>query len=223
MKKTLFMSTYFTQHLLGPSGERYDYPRVKRWTKSRGKDINIFKYKQVFYPININNTHWCFVIALMKGKETSLPVCLDSTIRLTTNNNEWTRGLHRWINDEHLRIYGTQLEQKVPQNSLKIVIPQQVGGTDCGIFVLSAAEYAIKGFSIDQFDYSHKAMEFIRTKIAINLLNADISDNDDIDQDDHHVDFVNHLSDISDDEIDEESNSSGSDDETREEISSMIV
>ena len=128
----------------------------------------------------------------------------------------------RW-QDEHLRIYGTQLEQKVHQNSLKIVSPQQVGGTDCGIFVLSAAEYAIKGFSIDQFDYSHKAMEFIRTKIAINLLNADISDNDDIDQDDHHVDFVNHLSDISDDEIDEESNSSGSDDETREEISSMIV
>ena len=41
-KKTLFMSTYFTQHLLGPSGERYDYPRVKRWTKSRGKDINLF-------------------------------------------------------------------------------------------------------------------------------------------------------------------------------------
>ena len=32
-----------------------------------------------------------------------------------------------------------------------------------------------------------------------------------------------HLSDISDDEIDEESNSSGSDDETREEIYSMIV
>ena len=138
-------------------------------------------------------------------------------------NNEWTRGLLRWINDEHLRIYGSQLEQKVPQHSLEHEIPQQIGSTDCGIFVLCAAEYAIKGFSIEQFDYSHEAVEFIRTKIAINLLNTCICDHADINQDDTSVGFVNHLSDISDDECDEELDSSDSDDESREEASSMIV
>ena len=65
-------------------------------------------------------------------------------------------------------------------------------------------------------------MEFIRTKIAINILNTCICDHDKIDQDDS-VNFVNHLSDMSDDESDEESENSGGDDEAREEASSMIV
>ena len=66
-------------------------------------------------------------------------------------------------------------------------------------------------------------MEFIRTKIAINILKTCICDHDEIDQDDDSVNFVNHLSDMSDDESDEESENSGGDDETREEASSMIV
>ena len=82
---------------------------------------------------------------MMKGSGMSLPVCLDSTIRLMTTNNERTRGILRWINDEHLRIYGTQLEQESPQYSVEY--PQQVDSTDCGIFVLTAADYVIKGFS----------------------------------------------------------------------------
>ena len=81
---------------------------------------------------------------MMKGSGMSLPVCLDSTIRLMTTNNERTRGILRWINGEHLRIYGTQLEQESPQYSVEY--PHQVDSTDCGIFVLTAAEYAIKGF-----------------------------------------------------------------------------
>ena len=82
---------------------------------------------------------------MMKGSGMSLPVCLDSTIRLMTTNNERTRGILRWINGEHLRIYGTQLEQESPQYSVEY--PQQVDSTDCDIFVLTAANYVIKGFS----------------------------------------------------------------------------
>ena len=66
-------------------------------------------------------------------------------------------------------------------------------------------------------------MEFIRTQTAVNFLNTCICDHDDIDQDDDNFNFVNHMSDMSDDESDEELDNSGGDNEAREEASSMIV
>ena len=43
---------------------------------------------------------------------------------------------------------------------------------------------------------SHEAMDFIRTKIAVNLLNTCICDHNDIDQDDDSVNLVNQISDM---------------------------
>ena len=43
---------------------------------------------------------------------------------------------------------------------------------------MTTAEYKIRGFSEEEFDYSQKAMQFIRTKIAINLLRNSILDED---------------------------------------------
>ena len=48
-------------------------------------------------------------------------------------------------------------------------------------------------------------MEFIRTKIDFNLLNTCICDCDRTRQDDENVSFVNLLSDLSEDESEEES------------------
>ena len=70
---------------------------------------------------------------------------------------------------------------------------------------------------------SHEAMEFIRIKIAVNLVKTCICDHNDIDQNDDSVNLVNQMSDMSDDESDEELENSGGDDEAREEASSMIV
>ena len=117
-----------------------------------------------------------------------------------TTNNERTRGILRWINGEHLRIYGTQPEQESPQYSVEY--PQQVDSTDCGIFVLTAADYVIKGF---------------------NLFKSCICDHNDIDQNDDSVILVNQISDMSDDESDIELENYGGNDEAREEASSMIV
>ena len=71
--------------------------------------------------------------------------------------------------------------------------------------------------------YKRKAMDYMRTKIAVHLLNICICDHDDIDQDDDNFNFVNHMSDMSDDESDEELDNSGGDNEAREDASSMSV
>ena len=43
---------------------------------------------------------------------------------------------------------------------------------------------------------SHEAMEFIRIKIAVNLVKTCICDHNDIDQDDDTVNLVNQMSDM---------------------------
>ena len=70
---------------------------------------------------------------------------------------------------------------------------------------------------------SHEAMDFIRTKIAVNLFKICICDHNDIDQNDDTVILVNQISDMSADESDEELENYGGDDEAGEEASSMIV
>ena len=66
-------------------------------------------------------------------------------------------------------------------------------------------------------------MEFIRTKIAVNLFKTCICDHNDIDQNDDSLILVNQISGMSGDESDEELENYSGDDEAREEASSMTV
>ena len=164
------------------------------------------------------------MIAELRGRQTQLPVCIDSMIKYSTTDNIWTRGLFRWINDEHIRVYGDQLECVSPQQQNHLETPQQIGLTDCGIFVLAAAEFAIKGFKISEFDYSQQSMQFIRTKIAINLLNTSIGDQYVVTNDNDNLNFINLLSSSSDSSVsDQDSNDSSSDDEIQETCTSINV
>jgi Ulp1 family protease len=47
--------------------ERYNFENVKKWGKKiTGKDI--FKLKNLFIPINTNNTHWTLVVITFEEK-----------------------------------------------------------------------------------------------------------------------------------------------------------
>ena len=76
----------------------------------------------------------------------------------------------RWINDEHVRVFGSRFPIRMPQTTSISSIPQQSNTCDCGIFSLTTAEYKIRGFSEEEFDYSQKALLFIRTKIACQII-----------------------------------------------------
>ena len=164
--------------LLGGACEKYDYQRARRWTKSRSKDVNIFEYLQVFLPINISSSHWAFGVVNIKDIMKPPVQYFDSYHPKPVTQNAWTQGIMRWINDEHVRVFGSRFPNRIPQTTSISSIPQQSNTCDCGIFSLTTAEYKIRGFSEEEFDYSQKAMQFIRTKIAINLLRNSILDED---------------------------------------------
>ena len=172
------MNSYFIGVLLGEAGKKYDYQRARRWTKSRSKDVNIFDFWQVFLPINISNSHWAFGIVNIKDIMKPPVQYFDSFFLHPVAQNAWTQGIMRWINDEHVRVFGSRFPIRMPQTTSISSIPQQSNTCDCGIFSLTTAEYKIRGFSEEEFDYSQKAMQFIRTKIAINLLRNLILDED---------------------------------------------
>ena len=177
--QTLFMSSHFIGILLGSTGEMYDYQRAKRWTKSRTKDVNIFSFLQIFLPINISNTHWAFAIVNIKDITRPPVQYFDSYFSPhSVTQNIWTQGITRWLNDEHARLFGAPFPNRRTQIASRCTIPQQSNTWDCGIFSLTTAEYIIRGCSEEQFDYSQKAMQFIRTKIAINLLRKSIQNED---------------------------------------------
>jgi sentrin-specific protease 1 len=62
--KCVFLNSFFYTKL---SENGYNFDGVKRWTKR--KKIDIFEQDIIFFPVNLQNVHWCLgVINLMEKK-----------------------------------------------------------------------------------------------------------------------------------------------------------
>ena len=67
-KKHVIFSTWFYTRLCGDSLEDKDeinYFKVDSWSKKKG---DIFEYKKIIFPVNINKSHWACVIVDVQNK-----------------------------------------------------------------------------------------------------------------------------------------------------------
>ena len=168
-KRTLFFSTFFMFCLLIRDGQ-YQYDQVKRWTKSRRIDNNIFEYKQVIIPINLSNTHWILIYVDISEKTVISADSMGSNGRSTV----YTRAVMRWVADEHAARQIPFDTTSWTQKSLRAnEYPRQDNDFDCGVFVIMAAEYLTKYRALN-FDPAR--MEFFRMHIAMNILKKGITD-----------------------------------------------
>jgi Ulp1 family protease len=97
-RKSHFFSTYFITKLLY-NANGYEYGNVKRWTKH----IDIFLYDKIFFPINLNNSHWMLAVIFMQRQEIHF---YDSYHSKGIN---YLDGLKRWIMDESIDKKGIRL------------------------------------------------------------------------------------------------------------------
>jgi Ulp1 family protease len=86
--KSHYFSTYFMTRLL--CRNKYDYNQVKRWSKK----FDIFSLEKIFFPININNTHWILIVVRMLEKMISLYDSLNNVYPM------YTDAVMKWIVDE---------------------------------------------------------------------------------------------------------------------------
>ncbi|KAI9295925.1 cysteine proteinase [Neoconidiobolus thromboides FSU 785] len=154
-------TTYFFTTLV-----EQGYKKVARWTRK----TDIFKKDILLIPINLNNAHWACAIVHFKRKR----IEYYDSIPSTNSKNHVVGILKSYLNEECMD------KKKIPFNFdewtdyTPNLIPQQMNGTDCGVFLLSFATCLIhpkfqKNREI-QFPFNQNDIQYIRKRILYELL-----------------------------------------------------
>ena len=111
----------------------YCYNRVSRWTRRH----NVFSYSKVFFPINLNNQHWVFIVWIV---ETSTLIFNDS---MHGSGHLSLDVIRKWILDEAVD-KGITIDLSYDSFVLvntNYMMPVQNNGLDCGMFVVIGIDF----------------------------------------------------------------------------------
>ena len=165
-KKSHFFSSGFITRLLnlgiGGSG-KYDYPGVRRWSKK----FDVFSLKCIYFPINIDNTHWTMLVLNIEKKSIQFYDSMNGGGRI------YLEGIQKWIVDEGK----AKKDMIIDPNDWKLLshqenVPKQKNGYDCGIFSCICADYLSDDLPLQC--YSQDDMTMFRRKIGAAILRGSL-------------------------------------------------
>ena len=126
----------------------------------------------VVLPVNINSTHWVLCIVDFVNKEV---IFIDS---MAGSGAVYREALLRWVQDEHQNKKGTPLDPSVKWTSRSTgsSLPQQMNGSDCGVFATMCAVYLSDPFGDAVFggmgirpDFSQADAPYFRKRILLDI------------------------------------------------------
>ncbi|KAI8452021.1 hypothetical protein BY996DRAFT_7254726 [Phakopsora pachyrhizi] len=104
---------------------------VKRWTKN----IDLFLLDMIFFPINLNNSHWSLGVINIRSKKFEY---YDSLYR--SDGFEILSKLRSYLVEEHMQKRKKQLDLKDWSNYKHPRVPKQENSFDCGVFLCQFME-----------------------------------------------------------------------------------
>ena len=147
------MNTFFYPKLISGG-----HASLKRWTKK----IDIFARDLVVVPVHLG-IHWCMSIIDFRDK------CIRYYDSMGGNNPKCLAALRQYLQDESLD------KKKKPYNTsdwkLECAknIPQQMNGSDCGVFSCMFAEYVCANKKIT---FTQQDMPYFRNKMVYEILKS---------------------------------------------------
>ncbi|CAG9825592.1 unnamed protein product [Phaedon cochleariae] len=152
--KSYAFNTFFYSKLIkdGPQS-------LRRWTKR----VDLFSHDLVCVPIHLG-MHWCMAIIDFRDKSIRY---YDS---MGGNNNKCLSALRNYLEAEHLdkkkSAYSTS------DFTLENVkdIPQQMNGSDCGMFSCTFAEFITRNSKIN---FTQEHMPYLRKKMVVEIMSGE--------------------------------------------------
>lgn len=148
------MNTFFY-----PKLAQQGYKSVRRWTKK----VDIFACDLVFYPIHLG-IHWTLAAIDLRVKEIRY---YDS---MGDDNQACLLHLRNYLEHEHLdkkkAAYDTSDWKLI---STERDVPQQLNGSDCGVFACIFAEFLSRDAMLD---FTQDDITLLRRVIALEILNC---------------------------------------------------
>ncbi|KAM8977555.1 sentrin-specific protease 1 [Pelodytes ibericus] len=134
------------------------YQAVKRWTKK----VDIFSMNILLVPIHLG-VHWCLAVIDFRKKSVTY---YDSMGGL---NNEACRLLLQYLKQESLDKKGVCFDSNgwVLTSKRSEEMPQQMNGSDCGMFACKYADYITKDKPIT---FTQRHMPYFRKRMVWEIL-----------------------------------------------------
>ncbi|XP_074538084.1 sentrin-specific protease 1 [Halichoeres trimaculatus] len=135
------------------------YSTVRRWTKK----TDIFSKDILLVPIHLG-VHWCLSVVDFRKKEI---LYFDS---MGGNNDEACRILFDYLQQESKDKKGKELDTSgwTLYSKKRHEIPQQMNGSDCGMFTCKYADYITKDKPIT---FTQKHMPYFRRRMVWEIVN----------------------------------------------------
>ncbi|XP_060793429.1 sentrin-specific protease 1 [Neoarius graeffei] len=148
-----FNTFFFTK--LRSSG----YSAVRRWTKK----VDIFSVDIILVPVHLG-VHWCLSVVDFRKKTITY---FDS---MGGSNDEACRILLKYLKQESEDKKKQEFDASgwILHSKKRNEIPQQMNGSDCGVFTCKYAEYITKDKPIT---FTQKHMPYFRRRMAWEILN----------------------------------------------------
>jgi len=129
---------------------------VRRWTKK----VDIFAMNYILIPVHLG-MHWCLCVANMKDQVITY---YDS---MGGRNEACVEAVRKYVNDESMAKRQTGIKFSEWKLVIEEDIPQQMNGSDCGMFTCKYAEYITRGKAIS---FTQEDMPYFRRRMVYEIL-----------------------------------------------------
>lgn len=152
--KSYAFNTFFYTKLLkdGPQA-------LRRWTKR----VDLFSYDLICVPVHLG-MHWCMAIIDFRDRSIRYYDSMGSP------NNRCIEALRNYLEVEHM----DKKSAKYDTNDFELEnmedIPQQMNGSDCGMFACTFAEFVTRNAKIT---FKQEDMPYFRKKMVVEIMTGD--------------------------------------------------
>ncbi|XP_050670354.1 sentrin-specific protease 1-like isoform X1 [Leptidea sinapis] len=129
---------------------------LKRWTRK----VDIFAHDLMVIPVHLG-IHWCMSIIDFREKKISY---MDS---MGSPNNKCLDALLKYLRDEHQDKKGQPFDDSGWSTANLKDIPQQMNGSDCGMFACTFAEFSTRNA---RYTFTQAHMPYLRRKAALEIV-----------------------------------------------------
>lgn len=149
--KVYAMNTFFYPKLV-----KDGHSSVRRWTRK----VDIFAHDIIVVPIHLR-MHWCMAIIDFRNQEINY---YDS---MGTPNRVCLESLIKYLQEEHLDKKNCNYDTSNWSLTNMKDIPQQMNGSDCGMFSCTFAEFLSRDAKIT---FSQDDMPYLRRKMIVEII-----------------------------------------------------
>ncbi|KAK4301541.1 hypothetical protein Pmani_026319 [Petrolisthes manimaculis] len=159
-KNDNFPNVYAFNTFFYPKLVKTGFSSVRRWTRK----VDLFSHDLLLIPIHLG-VHWCMATIDLRNK------CVRYYDSMLADNNKCLEALYNYMKEEHQDKKSSPLDMSEWTVENVKDIPQQMNGSDCGMFACMFAEYLSRDGPIT-FDQQH--MPYFRRKMVYEIVKANL-------------------------------------------------